>query len=139
MKVLYIRNLSVDVSEEYLRERFEEFGKIDRVKKIKDYGFVHFEERENCLQALNAMNGEVSTNRMYILALFTVSLLLVVVSLMTVILLINLLETYYRDDAFGCLMLEMLSLVYFFMRYTEFPFFITHHDDVDMCLVGVPF
>ena len=33
--MLYIRNLSSDVTEDSLKEKFTEFGKIDRVKKIK--------------------------------------------------------------------------------------------------------
>merc|ERR1711981_1332090 len=45
VKVLYVRNLTISVSEERLREGFEAYGKIDRVKKIKDYAFVHFEDR----------------------------------------------------------------------------------------------
>ena len=59
MKVLYIRNLSSDVTEDSLKEKFTEFGKIDRVKKIKDYGFVHYEERDDAVKALDAMNGQV--------------------------------------------------------------------------------
>jgi RNA recognition motif-containing protein len=38
---------------------YTEFGKIDRVKKIKDYGFVHYEERDDAVKALDAMNGQV--------------------------------------------------------------------------------
>jgi RNA recognition motif-containing protein len=59
VKVLYIRNLSSDVTEDSLKEKFTEFGKIDRVKKIKDYGFVHYEERDDAVKALDAMNGQV--------------------------------------------------------------------------------
>ena len=43
--MLYVRNLTSSVSEEKLREVFEAYGKIDRVKKIKDYAFVHFDDR----------------------------------------------------------------------------------------------
>lgn len=57
--MLYIRNLSSDVTEDSLKEKFTEFGKIDRVKKIKDYGFVHYEERDDAVKALDAMNGQV--------------------------------------------------------------------------------
>jgi RNA recognition motif-containing protein len=54
-----VRNLKQDCTEEILKEKFEAFGKIERVKKIKDYGFIHFEEREHALKALEEMNGEV--------------------------------------------------------------------------------
>lgn len=62
VKVLYVRNLTQDVSEEKLKEAFEEFGgKVERVKKIRDYAFVHFEERDEALKALENNNGrEVS-------------------------------------------------------------------------------
>ncbi|XP_022655415.1 heterogeneous nuclear ribonucleoprotein Q-like isoform X2 [Varroa destructor] len=58
VKVLYVRNLTQDVSEEKLKEAFEEFGgKVERVKKIRDYAFVHFEERDEALKALENNNG----------------------------------------------------------------------------------
>ena len=44
VKVLFIRNLALQVSEENITSIFEEAsgGPIDRVKKSKDYAFVHF-------------------------------------------------------------------------------------------------
>ncbi|XP_043232975.1 heterogeneous nuclear ribonucleoprotein Q-like isoform X2 [Amphibalanus amphitrite] len=56
VKVLYARNLTSDCTEEKLKEAFEVHGKIERVKKIKDYAFIHFEERENALKAMEALN-----------------------------------------------------------------------------------
>lgn len=44
--MLYVRNLTQDCSEEKLKECFEQYGKIERVKKIKDYAFIHFEDRD---------------------------------------------------------------------------------------------
>ncbi|KAL5010666.1 hypothetical protein ScPMuIL_012971 [Solemya velum] len=58
VKVLYIRNLTQDVTEEALKEKFEPFGSIERVKKIKDYGFIHFEDRDSAVKALDEMNGQ---------------------------------------------------------------------------------
>ncbi|BFZ09266.1 hypothetical protein BsWGS_12305 [Bradybaena similaris] len=57
VKVLYVRNLTSDVTEEQLKEKFGEYGKVERVKKIKDYGFVHFEERADAIKAMEALNG----------------------------------------------------------------------------------
>jgi len=57
VKVLYVRNLKTDITEEALKEKFATFGKIERVKKIKDYGFVHFEERDDAVKAMEALNG----------------------------------------------------------------------------------
>lgn len=48
--MLYVRNLTQDCTEEKLKECFEQYGKIDRVKKIKDYAFIHFEERDNAVK-----------------------------------------------------------------------------------------
>jgi len=59
VKVLYVRNLKSDVTEDQLREKFEQFGKIERVKKVKDYGFVHFDDREHALKALEDLHGSV--------------------------------------------------------------------------------
>lgn len=58
VKVLYVKNLTTDVTEEQLKEAFEKFGPVERVKKIKDYGFVHFEDRDKALVAVEEMNGQ---------------------------------------------------------------------------------
>ncbi|XP_053980994.1 heterogeneous nuclear ribonucleoprotein R-like isoform X6 [Hylaeus anthracinus] len=58
VRVLYVKNLTQDCSEEKLKECFEEYGNIERVKKIKDYAFVHFEERDNAVKAMNELNGK---------------------------------------------------------------------------------
>lgn len=54
---MYVRNLRSNVTEEELKKIFEPFGEIERVKKVKDYGFVHYKERDSTLSALEAMNG----------------------------------------------------------------------------------
>lgn len=59
MKVLYVRNLTQDFSEEKLKEAFEAHGPVQRVKKIKDYAFVHFEERDDAVVAMRELNGHV--------------------------------------------------------------------------------
>ncbi|CAB3410825.1 unnamed protein product [Caenorhabditis bovis] len=58
VKVLYIRNIKEAVTEEKLTEIFKEFGELERVKKVKDYAFIHFNEREDCLKAMEAWNGK---------------------------------------------------------------------------------
>lgn len=60
VKVLYVRNLKSDVTDDQLREKFEAFGKVERVKKVKDYGFVHFESRENAMKAMEELDATVS-------------------------------------------------------------------------------
>lgn len=56
VKVLYVRNLTAGISEEKLRDTFEEHGHVERVKKIKDYAFVHFEDRTQAVAAMDALN-----------------------------------------------------------------------------------
>ncbi|KAK7868081.1 hypothetical protein R5R35_005540 [Gryllus longicercus] len=58
VKVLYVRNLTQDCSEEKLKESFEAFGKVERVKKIKDYAFIHFEDRDHAITAMRELNGK---------------------------------------------------------------------------------
>ena len=56
VKVLYCRNLPCWVTEENLKETFEKFGGLERVKKIKNYAFVHFDKREKAVEAMNSLN-----------------------------------------------------------------------------------
>lgn len=58
VKVLYVRNLTQDISEEKLKESFEQYGKVERVKKIKDYAFVHFEDRDHAVLAMRGLDGK---------------------------------------------------------------------------------
>uniref|UniRef100_A0A8D0AK60 Synaptotagmin binding, cytoplasmic RNA interacting protein n=1 Tax=Sander lucioperca TaxID=283035 RepID=A0A8D0AK60_SANLU len=58
VKVLFVRNLANGVTEEILETSFSEFGKLERVKKLKDYAFIHFEERDGAVKALEEMNGK---------------------------------------------------------------------------------
>uniref|UniRef100_A0AAY4DFC8 RRM domain-containing protein n=1 Tax=Denticeps clupeoides TaxID=299321 RepID=A0AAY4DFC8_9TELE len=58
VKVLFVRNLANSVTEEILENTFSQFGKLDRVKKLKDYAFVHFDDREGAVKALSEMNGK---------------------------------------------------------------------------------
>lgn len=50
VKVLFVRNLANGVTEEILEKSFSQFGKLERVKKLKDYAFVHFEERDGAVK-----------------------------------------------------------------------------------------
>lgn len=45
-----MRNLANGVTEELLETSFSEFGKLERVKKLKDYAFIHFEERDGAVK-----------------------------------------------------------------------------------------
>lgn len=58
VKVVYVRNLSPTITEEKLKEIFEPFGAVDRTKKIKDYAFVHYNDREHALKAIEEMHNK---------------------------------------------------------------------------------
>jgi RNA recognition motif-containing protein len=49
----------MSTTEEQIKEIFERFkpNSVERVKKLKDYAFVHFKERDDALHAMNLMNG----------------------------------------------------------------------------------
>ncbi|XP_051993531.1 RNA-binding protein 47-like isoform X2 [Xyrauchen texanus] len=59
VKILYVRNLMIETSEETLRQTFGQFspGSVERVKKIRDYAFVHFASRDDAVVAMDNLNG----------------------------------------------------------------------------------
>ena len=59
VKVLYVRNLMLDTTEDTLQATFSQFspGCVERVKKIRDYAFVHFSSRETCIEAMKKIDG----------------------------------------------------------------------------------
>ncbi|CAF3878664.1 unnamed protein product [Rotaria sordida] len=59
VKVLYVRNLTSDVSENDVKDFFLPYGNIERVRKVRDYAFVHFEKRDDALNAMRALNGKI--------------------------------------------------------------------------------
>ncbi|XP_029114952.1 RNA-binding protein 47 isoform X1 [Scleropages formosus] len=60
VKILYVRNLMIETTEETLRQIFGQFnpGCVERVKKIRDYAFVHFASREDAVLAMDKLNGK---------------------------------------------------------------------------------
>lgn len=69
---LYMKNLDLDVTEELLREKFSEFGKIASLVISRDdngtsrgFGFVNFDNPDDARQAMEVMNGS-QLGRLYI-------------------------------------------------------------------------
>lgn len=58
IKVLFLRNLATTVTGEILEKSCFEFRKLERVKKSKDYAFVHFGDRKAAIKAMDEMNGK---------------------------------------------------------------------------------
>lgn len=61
VKILYVRNLMLQTTEETIEKEFNSLkpGAVERVKKIRDYAFVHFAQREDAINAMKALNGKV--------------------------------------------------------------------------------
>lgn len=59
VKVLYVKNLSAEVTEEEVQKLFEQYGKLERVRKMKDYAFVHFDQREDAVKAMEEQNTKL--------------------------------------------------------------------------------
>ncbi|CAN8010451.1 unnamed protein product [Ixodes pacificus] len=59
--VLYVRNLVLSTTEDELREVFSLNGslKVSKVKKIRDFAFIHYRSREEATTALEAMQNAV--------------------------------------------------------------------------------
>ncbi|KAM4078488.1 hypothetical protein ACB094_09G041300 [Castanea mollissima] len=71
---LYMKNLDLDVTEELLREKFSEFGKIASLVISRDdngtsrgFGFVNFDNPDDARQAMEAMNGsQLGSKALYV-------------------------------------------------------------------------
>lgn len=56
VKCLFVKNLKEETSEEKVRELFEVYGKLEKLKKMKDYSFVFFEERDDAIKAMENLH-----------------------------------------------------------------------------------
>ena len=61
VKVLFIRNLTMETSQDEILATFEAVsdGQVERVKKAKDYAFVHFKTREAAEKAFEATKDKL--------------------------------------------------------------------------------
>lgn len=57
VKVLYVKNLSSKVTEDALVTTFSAYGEVEKAKKLKDYAFVHFKQRDDARKAMEVLNG----------------------------------------------------------------------------------
>lgn len=60
VKILYIRNLALCTTEDDIRNLCMNVGGVERVKKQKDYAFVHFSTREQAERIKADLNGELN-------------------------------------------------------------------------------
>ncbi|KAH9583976.1 APOB1 complementation factor, variant 2 [Schistosoma haematobium] len=61
VRILYVRNLMLDTTEDAVKDHFNQainsINAVERVKKIRDYAFVHFRDRFDAVAALKQLNG----------------------------------------------------------------------------------
>ncbi|TPP60956.1 A1CF [Fasciola gigantica] len=61
VRILYVRNLMLHTTEEALKDHFNRAigacDAVERVKKIRDYAFVHFRDRIQAAAALHQLDG----------------------------------------------------------------------------------
>lgn len=58
VKVVYVRNLSPAIDDNKLNELFKQYGSVEKVKKIKDYAFIHFLNRDDAMRAIEELDGQ---------------------------------------------------------------------------------
>ena len=59
VKVAFVRRLTVDTTEEELDCLFSMWGEVERVKKLKDFAFVHMESHDAAMRAVKALDGQL--------------------------------------------------------------------------------
>lgn len=57
VRVLYVRNIHESVTEVQLEQVFSPFGEIQRVKRIKNFAFIHFQNRCEALDAMESLQN----------------------------------------------------------------------------------
>lgn len=58
VRTLFVKNLRDVADEETVRKAFSVFGEVFKVRRMKDYAFVYFNERDHAMAALDKMNGK---------------------------------------------------------------------------------
>ena len=52
----------LSTTEAHILDVFSAYGCVERVKKIKDYAFVHFQNREEAHKAIEGINGKIGAD-----------------------------------------------------------------------------
>lgn len=58
VKVVYVRHLSPAIDESKLNELFKQYGPVEKVKKIKDYAFINFANRDDAMRAIEELDNQ---------------------------------------------------------------------------------
>lgn len=57
VKILYVRYISTATTEDFLWKTFSIYGTLERVKKLRDYAFIHFLNRPDAIKAMENLSG----------------------------------------------------------------------------------
>lgn len=57
VRILYVKNVNEMVTEIQLNEIFGQFGEIERVKRLKNFAFIHFVKRSDALKAMQSLQN----------------------------------------------------------------------------------
>ncbi|XP_072887397.1 uncharacterized protein [Hemitrygon akajei] len=55
---VYVGNLAASCSNQELRAKFEEYGRVVECDIVKDYAFVHMEKEEDAIKAIASLDGQ---------------------------------------------------------------------------------
>lgn len=59
VRILFVRQYGGTLDERTLADVFGRYGKVERVKNLKNYSFIHFERRSDARNAMDALDGAV--------------------------------------------------------------------------------
>ncbi|XP_050528117.1 heterogeneous nuclear ribonucleoprotein R-like [Daktulosphaira vitifoliae] len=57
VRILFVRQTPLPLTERALAEIFNRYGRVERVKTLKNFAFVHFAHRMDAQAAMDALNG----------------------------------------------------------------------------------
>ncbi|XP_050431158.1 uncharacterized protein LOC126839791 [Adelges cooleyi] len=57
VRILFVRQTPLPLTERALAEVFGRYGRVERVKTLKNFAFVHFARRDDAKEAMDALDG----------------------------------------------------------------------------------
>ena len=57
VKIVFARYVPLETTEEFMSSYFGKYGAVEKVKKNRDFWFVHYVERESAVKAIKGLNG----------------------------------------------------------------------------------
>jgi len=68
VKIIFARYLPLDTTEEFIMSHFGQHGEVEKVKKNRDFWFIHFADRNGALAAIQHLDGtKVGSNTIQVM------------------------------------------------------------------------